>query len=372
MKLCVVIPCYNEDLDALLTSLASCELEPNTAEVLLVFNHGTTADATLKSKHHLQCKQWDNQQLSNGLVVYSVKAFDLPSKHAGVGLARKLGMDLALQRMAAINHDGLIVCLDGDCTVSVNYLERLLTIEATKTNGVSIAFEHDIELIDSQLDKDRIVMYEIFLRYYIQALRYTCYPHSFHTIGSSMAVRASAYAKIGGMNKRKAGEDFYFLHKLMPQGNFVDETECRVFPSARTSERVPFGTGRAMLEMKEGSKSFDQIYNPALFKEIKEWLTLDIAQLALATWPKSIVHFVENYDWLGELQQLKKRSKTKEQWNKNFSYWLDGFKMLKLVHFLRDEYYPNIPIKKACHDLLEIEGEPLDLLRELRRSDGAR
>ena len=40
------------------------------------------------------------------------------------------------------------------------------------------------------------------------------YPDSIYTIGSAFAVRAEAYMKQGGMNRRQAGEDFYFLYKL--------------------------------------------------------------------------------------------------------------------------------------------------------------
>ncbi len=45
--------------------------------------------------------------------------------------------------------------------------------------------------------------------------------HAYHTIGSSMAVRCSAYAKIGGMNRRKAGEDFIFYTNLYPRVDFL-------------------------------------------------------------------------------------------------------------------------------------------------------
>ena len=40
-------------------------------------------------------------------------------------LARKIVMDLALQRMASIEMDGAIICLDADCTVKPNYLLSL-------------------------------------------------------------------------------------------------------------------------------------------------------------------------------------------------------------------------------------------------------
>ena len=66
-----------------------------------------------------------------------------------------------------------------------------------------------------------------------------------------MAVRPEAYMKQGGMNRRKAGEDFYFLNKIMSLGGFGECAETTIYPSPRTSKRVPFGTGQAVLRNVE-------------------------------------------------------------------------------------------------------------------------
>lgn len=268
LRMSIVIPAYKEELQSVLESLGKNQLSnPSEVELILVLNHSEKAEQNVKDFHGEQHALYHNTLLANGVRVLCIKAFDLPHKKAGVGLARKIGMDAALNRFSSIDHDGLIVCLDGDCAVSTNYLTELLRCEKAKINGLSIAFEHDVNSIDNQRNK-QIVDYEIFLRYYVHALRSAGYPHAFHTVGSSMACRASAYAKIGGMNTRKAGEDFYFLHKLIPQGGFYDLTTATVFPSSRVSERVPFGTGRAMLEMNAGTKDFDTLYNPETFRDL--------------------------------------------------------------------------------------------------------
>ena len=49
--------------------------------------------------------------------------------------------------------------------------------------------------------------------------------------------------KQDGLNKKQAGEDFYFLQKIMPMGNYFELNSTTVHPSSRTSDRVPFGTG---------------------------------------------------------------------------------------------------------------------------------
>ena len=58
-------------------------------------------------------------------------------------------------------------------------------------------------------------LYELHLRYYKQALQFTGFPYYYHTIGSAFAVNAEVYCKQGGMNRQKAGEDFYFLQKII-------------------------------------------------------------------------------------------------------------------------------------------------------------
>ncbi len=348
VRIIVVIPCFNEDLDMLLKSLSTTnQFDTEEVLVLLVFNHGEQVETIIKDKHKAQLARYQAIKLSNGLEIRSIAAFDLPKKHAGVGLARKIGMDAAAKLFQTINFDGLIVCLDGDCTVSKNYFHELLNTESKKVNGLSIAFEHQKEGGSHQTE---MLRYEIFLRYYIQGLRFTGYKHSHHTIGSSMAVRCSKYVTLGGMNKRKAGEDFYFLHKLMPHPNFYTLNSCKVFPLPRFSDRVPFGTGRAMLDMANGVKDFETLYNPQIFVIIKQWLSAQKERVATPT-PIKIQAFIENENLQKDYNDLQKRSTDDIKFLENFDFWFDGFKMLKLVHFLRDTFYPNLPILEGVNQL---------------------
>ncbi len=372
VKVIVVIPSYDEAPEATLKSLGKNVVDEFTVEVILVLNHSENEEQRVRDLHIKQAEQFQNFVLQNGVVVRVIKAFDLPVKHAGVGLARKIGMDIALQRFSEIDHDGLIVCFDADSTVSNNYLAELLLAESKNVSGLSIAFEHPIESIKDEKVKFRISNYENWLRYYIQALRFIGYPHAFHTIGSSMAARASVYAKVGGMNRKKAGEDFYFLHKLIPQGEFYDLTTCTVYPSPRISTRVPFGTGRAMLEMEAGEKDFSEVYNPEIFQLLKSWFNnIDaIENLNTGQWPQFIKEAFERFAWLKPLKELKHRSTSAKSFRRNFFFWLDGFKMLKLVHFARDNYFINVEACKASEVLLNIKADSSQqLLAELRKRE---
>ena len=69
-----------------------------------------------------QVTQWIEQEQPHFLRCHILYVDDLPTKHAGVGLARQVGMDEALYRFSAMGYDGLIMNLDADCTVAPTYL----------------------------------------------------------------------------------------------------------------------------------------------------------------------------------------------------------------------------------------------------------
>jgi hypothetical protein len=53
-----------------------------------------------------------------------------------------------------------------------------------------------------------------------------------------MACRASAYVAAGGMNRRLAGEDFYFLQQVHKTSGVAALYGTTVHPSPRSSQRV--------------------------------------------------------------------------------------------------------------------------------------
>jgi len=364
LRLIITIPLFKEDAEYVLSSLEECQLEqPAEVEILAIVNQSAERE-DLTAFHQAQVQSLQNRKLKNGLALRVISALALEPKQAGVGLARKIAMDEALARLAQIGRDGLIVGLDGDCQVSGNYLAVLLEAEKSNLNAASLAFEHPYDSLEKTEQKN-IIDYEIWLRYYSHALKWSGFPFYYLTIGSSMAVRASAYALIGGMNRRKAGEDFYFLHKLMPMPNYGELNDLRVYPQARISDRVPFGTGRAMAEIEAGNKDFSIIYNSLIFKELKiinDTITLgEVALGKLTFWtdfleqePKFKVSF----------QALLARSST-GTFSKNFRYWWDGFKVLKFVHY-RALIHPAQPAAEAASDLFGKNLGGMDLLRYLK------
>ena len=366
----IVIPCFAEKhLINTLQSLKNCILPNCSAEVIIVINSGENTKEeilNINEKTYTEAVQWIGKNGTEKIKFYLIRVDNLPAKHAGVGLARKIGMDEAAGRFETINNsDGIIVCFDADCTCEINYLVEIEKhfLLHPRSPACSIYFEHPIKGNDfSDEVYEGIIRYELFLRYYIQGLRYAQYPFAYHTIGSSMAVRSEVYQKQGGMNKRKAGEDFYFLHKIIPLGNFSEINSTKVIASPRPSSRVPFGTGRSIQKWLDNETKIYKVYHPQIFMDLKIFIetipllyTTDFSTVAEKL-PDPVKQFLKENNIEVKIKEVKENAGSQLQFIKRFYNWLDGFRMLKYIHFARDKFYGEIEITEAANLLLEMKG----------------
>lgn len=377
-KQIVIVPSYCEpELEKTLNSLLDCEPTQFVTEIIIVLNN--SAEDKEASEFHLKQKKELEQKFSNHnkLIFHFIMVNGLPQKHAGVGLARKIGMDEAVRRFKEIEYDGLLVCFDGDSTVNKKYLVELekYASKPETYNTICLHFEHDLENEKDEQLKTGIIYYELFLRYYKEALVYCKFPYAFHTIGSSMAAKVSIYCKAGGMNKRKAGEDFYFLNKIFHYGKVIELNTAIVYPSARISTRVPFGTGRAQQNFIEKKEENFKTYSFKIFEELKLFFEIDLYEktIDLDWFPTSIKQFLIENDFEEKLKEIKNNTTSKQQFTKRFFDWFDGFMLLKFVHFARDNYHPNNFILEEVNELinntaLKTEKEQLIYLRNLQIS----
>jgi hypothetical protein len=300
--------------------------------------------------------------LNIGLIDASSKGKELPSKDAGVGLARKIGMDLALL-IFDYNSPGdkILVCLDADCTVDKKYITEIVTNFAVrKLSAAVVNYTHKFENYDEE--SNAILCYEIFLRYYELGLEFAESPFAFPTIGSTIACNYESYIKSEGMNKRKAAEDFYFLEKLAKNYPVNRIKSTTIFPSSRRSWRVPFGTGQRVNRFLAGIQNEYLLYHPKTFHILKEWLKVfnDETQYEVSSLLKSAKAIDENLfiflisqkfeiDW----QRILDNSKTIEQIQRQKIKWFDGFRTLKLIHYLRDNGYPLINMFDALDSMFK-------------------
>lgn len=393
LGLIVVIPSYNEpNLEKSLESLLNCKQPNCTVEVITVINYPSDAlaDVVENANYCNEIVGKINSQSNNpNLQFYSILASELPKKQAGVGLARKIGMDEAAYRFFTINNPkGIISCYDADSNCMDNYLVELekLWIDNPKTNACSIRYEHPISgnEFEPSIYKG-ITQYELHLRYYNQASRFIKFPFAYHTIGSSMACCAESYVKFGGMNRHKAGEDFYFLQKIIPHGNFAELNSTSVFPSPRPSNRVPFGTGRAMLKHQQSPEEsiltydFNSFFTLIPLFENIEFLYRSESQ-TINNWLKSLHPALQEnlviYEFAKKINEIKANTNSIESFRKRFFFWFDAFMLLKYLNFAHENYFQRKPVDGESMTLakeigLKLPQNPssIDLLKSYRVKD---
>jgi len=311
---------------------------------------------------------------------------EIPQHEGGVGMARKIGMDMALRLLqnSADDELRLIMSLDADTLVQPDYLPEIRKAFSKKnvTTGV-ISYEH--QMPSDAIGLDAICAYEIFLRSWVWGLKYACSPYAFHSIGSTIVTTAEAYLTVRGMNRRAAGEDFYFLNKLAKVGAVCTIEGTRVYPSARISKRVPFGTGAAVEKIVQFENPEYGLYDPCVFVVLKLWLEcmrtsfFSDAQEILAK-AKSIHHGLEEFlisrKFLSVWANIRSNVKNIRACERQFHNWFDGFETLKLINYLTRQYFPKIGIIPAVRQMMSLQhielpenltdGHNLDILEYLR------
>ncbi|MCX7874755.1 MAG: hypothetical protein N2321_01165 [Melioribacteraceae bacterium] len=303
-----------------------------------------------------------SSNINIGLIDASSENLEMPENDGGVGFARKIGMDLALNYFDySSSKKKMIYCLDSDCLVSNNYLETLIE-EVNQKNIYAGYVEYEHQLPEDDEEKKAIILYEIFLRYYVLGLKYATSPFAFDTIGSTMFCDYEHYIKIGGMNKKKAAEDFYFLEKLAKIIQIEKINKTKIFPSSRKSWRVPFGTGQRVNRYFQKTHNENLVYNPLSFEILKKWNELFFNNEILSAddylfhAEKIDIHLkkflIEQY-FESAWNKILNETNKKEQIQKQKKFWFDGFRTLKLIHYLRDLFYPMIEYEEAINYLFE-------------------
>jgi hypothetical protein len=365
----IAIPCFNEpNLTDTLLSLWNCRRPHCMVEVIIVINHTekSTSEVVCQNEKTVQeLDRWITLHLDNTIKFHRIYEPAMPVKHAGVGLARKTGMDEAVYRFNLIqNLQGIIVGFDADSQCDPNYLEEIEKhfLNHPKTPGASIYFEHPLDSPSFPAHTNEgIILYELHLRYLNQGLRFTGHPHAFHTVGSSFAVRAGAYVKQGGMNKRQAGEDFYFIQKIIALGNYSEISTTRVIPSPRESDRVPFGTGAAMKKWVATAGEIFTTYNTEAFSVLKSFflLTEKLYGAEKSEYPDiiSLLHpamvtFLNDNHYTEEIQQIKKNTNSLVSFTNRFYNWFTVFKIIKFLNTSHTNYFEMMDVLVAAQTLM--------------------
>ncbi|MBK7499415.1 MAG: glycosyltransferase family 2 protein [Ignavibacteriales bacterium] len=364
----IVVPSIaeSENLPVLISSLEqNDELELLNTLLIVVVNNSVSSTEEVKNDNQKTIDYLKNikSRVNISFIDVCSAGKEMDDKNGGVGLARKIGMDLALTKFDYYSlNKKIMICTDSDCIVEPYYLTKI-SQEFNRNNfeAAVVNFAHDINGDDEETKA--IICYEIFLRYYVLGLNFAKSDYAFHTIGSTMLCTPEAYVKVEGMNKRKAAEDFYFLEKLAKIYPIGELKSTFVYPSKRGSWRVPFGTGRSVDRYLSNSRDEYLLYDPKSFIVLKTWLQvfndnsisnqIDLIRISKNIHP-ALSDFLSQQDFGNFINKVLLKNNNPNEIEKQKHFWFDAFRTLKLIHYLRDETYPNINMFDAIDELLKM------------------
>ncbi len=210
----------------------------------------------LNSIQNLDLEIIDNSSIGKGWV----------GKKTGVGWARKIIMDKVATEA---NDSDIMLTLDADTTFEPGYFQSVMDTFSKHPKAVALSVPYYHKLTGDTEPDRAILRYEIYMRYYALNLWRINSLYNFTAVGSAMALPIKAYKAIGGITPHKSGEDFYFMQKLRKYGTVLTWNNEKVYPAARFSDRVGFGTGPAMIKGRAGDWDSYPIYPFNYFDEVK-------------------------------------------------------------------------------------------------------
>jgi len=356
----VVIPALDEYkfLPETLSSLTISNPALNSTIVVIVVNSSaeTSAEKLAENAKMLAALRAGDTEFCGGMEIGkelfwidATSAKKQISAKGGVGEARKIGMDSCLElfHLEALD-EKLFFCLDADTLVSENYLSaayEYFQMHAS-TQAATMNFAHRSG--KTEIEHAAIEIYENFMRYYVRGLEFAGSPYAFYALGSAIICRAEAYVRAGGMRARNGGEDFYFMQAVSKFGHCGVIENALVRPSARPSDRVPFGTGPKVREIVDGHELL--FYNPEIFKNLKVLLYTvnnlkkpeefkDLPEILTKNCGEETLEFLEKNNFNAVWEKIFKNTKQETIYlKKSFHTWFDAFRTLKYIHFCEGKY----------------------------------
>jgi hypothetical protein len=294
----------------------------------------------------------------------------LPARQ-GVGLARKIGCDIACRLI----HEGVIenpwiFSSDADVCWPADYFDS-----AIRANPGASALIYPFRHISEPGENDgAIQLYEFSLHYYVAGLRWAGSPYAYHTIGSTLAIHYLHYARVRGFPRRSGGEDFYILNKLAKSGPIETLRTPLLLIKDRPSDRVPFGTGPACSRIAALPHPMEQypLYHPDCFSGLRRALRcmdrLASAPDSLHRWKTALQDaplpaYLATLQAMGfdqALQHAAQHSSEPGGFSRHLHNWFDASRTLKFIHALRDNHYPPI----GCTRLLQGDNFLISLLAD--------
>ena len=159
-------------------------------------------------------------------------------------------------------------------------------------------FHHmlDDENKNSEKINSAILSYENYIKNHSKKLAECGTPFYYFALGCIIVCSDKMYCECGGMKNKIAGEDFYFIQEMIKNvisknpnkikigfymlfdfnkiNNAIEFLDTEVKPATRFSDRVLFGTGKALTEIVNGNLEKTKIFKDVEYNQIKTFIDL--------------------------------------------------------------------------------------------------
>lgn len=376
---CLVIPAFDEQWQDIATAVANI-----TTRFLLVLVANAPSDVDEKTRRLLSDTEnaghriWAHENIA---LIETTHPFDIllvdrcsPDRHLpkrrGVGLARKIGADIALALITkSLVEEPVIYCSDADVVLPPDYFT------ACKDNGETAAWLYPFVHVPTKGHDQASLLYEISLLYYVAGLQYADSPYAFLSIGSTMALSAQHYARVRGFPRRNAAEDFYLLNKLAKSGRIQQHPAPQIRIAGRPSHRVPFGTGAGIRKITDLASPLQEFtfYDPRVFSLLRElldcldssWDDPDLRHTELCSPP--VRQWLLDNQVPAVIRRFRTTAKRRQVFNKHITDWFDGFRTMKFVHEMQANGLPRRPLSEILSSPILKDVSPSHSLAEIRQ-----
>jgi hypothetical protein len=265
---------------------------------------------------------------------------------------------------ALVNGAKVLASLDADTLVDENYILQLKYFLEQKMNCATMNFFHKrIENFSDDNNENQssiqlnlaIQHYEDYIKNHSKKLAECGTPFCYSALGCIIVCSDKMYCECGGMKNKLAGEDFYFIQEMIKNVisknpkkilNPIEVLQTTVMPATRFSDRVLFGTGKALEEIVDGNFSKAKLFKDEEYLEIKNFINL-FNDLNKKNFPlelqreaekkcRRLYYFLYEDGFLDDWKSIvANNQKSSEKLEIAFHCKFDGLKIIRALHYLQ-------------------------------------
>jgi hypothetical protein len=151
------------------------------------------------------------------------------------------------------------------------------------------------------------------------------------------------------MGRQQGGEDFYFLQKVFALGETRELDDVWVYPLARFSDRVPFGTGPALQKIINRQDEILNVYSRDAFVSLKQLFEMkdafylknnqEVCEMLTALHP-ALQRFLQETLFLDDIADCNGNSASLAAFQKRFFHHFNAFRIIKYLNAVHPDPFP--------------------------------